>query len=488
MAGKIRTLYLAFKKSLMARLVIGITIPLLIIISLMSVMHYYQELNLFENQLQRTSIRMVDLLAGSLRHAMLTNDRRMINNVLKEVSKQELLSAIEIIDLNGRVQMAVHGSRAGQRRNKKKDGCVECHQFEPEVRPHLTYLRVSPQTVRVVSPIKNEPECAVCHGNTDTHLGVLLVDMSFSDINAHLRQDLGLEFILSLSSVFLVLFSMYLLLNRLLAKRMTDLREPLKRYAAGDFSARMPVTDGPPNILDQLSITFNNMAEQVEAHTKNQEARTALRERAIIEERERIARELHDGFAQLLGYVNTKAMAVRLMLQKDKPKLAEKHLFQLEEAARRMFIDVREAILGLRLTNGCCEDFFKQVQLFAEGYTRLNNLPVTFTVAPNVMLLPLTGETQLQLMRIIQETLANTRKHAEATHVWITFKRHRNQLVLSIKDNGIGFNPETQQIDRPHFGLSIIRERAQAVGATVTITSSPNKGTLIQVIWEGDSI
>ncbi|MFQ5448498.1 MAG: sensor histidine kinase, partial [Saprospiraceae bacterium] len=148
-------------------------------------------------------------------------------------------------------------------------------------------------------------------------------------------------------------------------------------------------------------------------------------------------------------YVNTKAMAVRLMLQKGKPKLAENHLLQLEEAARQMFTDVREAILGLRLTNACCEDFFDQIRLFTEDYTELNGIPVTYAIAPNVIPAPQLddGETQLQLMRIVQEALANVRKHAIASHVWITFRRNRNQLVLSIKDNGVGFNATDIQIE-----------------------------------------
>ena len=76
-----------------------------------------------------------------------------------------------------------------------------------------------------------------------------------------------------------------------------------------------------------------------------------MRQRAIVEERERIARELHDGMAQVLGYVHTKATAVRLLLGRQQTEAATAQLGQLEEAARGLFIDVREAILGLRMTS-----------------------------------------------------------------------------------------------------------------------------------------
>jgi len=205
------------------------------------------------------------------------------------------------------------------------------------------HFSVDKDTVRVAVPIVNESDCFACHNNDDTHLGMLLIDISLADIETHLREDLTMELLITLVTIFVMLLGIYLMLQRLLLHRMRALREPLMGFAKGDFTLRLPVAEGPPNELDYLATTFNEMADKLEKTNNEREERTALREHAIREERERIARELHDGFAQLLGYVSTKVIAIRLFLIKGKVAKAKIQLAQLEDTTQKMFLDVREA-------------------------------------------------------------------------------------------------------------------------------------------------
>ncbi len=469
------------KKSLLVRFAVGITVPVLVVLSVTIVTHYWRESALFEDEVLTVSLGVGDMLLGNLKHAMLNNDQEMLAQIITDSSTIENIQNIQLINLDGQVKVASQPEEVGQRRVSDDVGCKECHQYDPQNRPRSSHLLLSPGVLRVSTPIANEAACQQCHSDTHQHLGVLLVDVSVAEIEQHIRNNLRIELLISSATVIAVIVGMYVLLNRLLVRQMVTLREPLARYAAGDFSTRLPIASGPPNELDRLAITLNQMADRLEQHTREQNERTTLRERAIVEERERIARELHDGFAQLLGYVNTKAMAVRLMLQKGQPRLAEKYLLQLEEAARKMFVDVREAILGLRMTGDCCQDFPGQINVFIQQYSRLHNLPVTVSLHPTLETLSLPNEIALQLMRIIQEALTNIRKHAYATEAWVTIEYTQHHLTLKIKDNGVGFSPSDTQQRRPHFGLGIMRERAATIGATFSVETAPGAGTEIQV-------
>ena len=224
-----------------------------------------------------------------------------------------------------------------------------------------------------------------------------------------------------------------------------------------------------------------DITERVRAEEELEAAR-AFQQSLIDEERQRIARELHDGLAQLLGYVSTKAMAVRLMLKNRQTEAAHQHLLQLEEAARELFVDVRQAILDLKMTVQSDAGLIATLKDFSAQFSRLSGLPVELAIAPAVESLSLTAETELQLLRIVQEALTNVRKHASATNAWISLRLNDGVLELTVSDDGQGFDPDrVRTTHRPHFGLSTMRERAEAIGAEFDLDSEPGAGTRVMV-------
>lgn len=246
----------------------------------------------------------------------------------------------------------------------------------------------------------------------------------------------------------------------------------------GAMDVRLPITY---EVADSDVELLKSVANQISLAIENAQLRE-LRERAILEERERIARELHDGFSQLLGYVNTKAMAVRLMLKNGQIDTADQHLYQLEEAARGLFVDVRSAILDLKMAGQSGSGLTTNLNEYAAQFSLLSGLPVEISIDPGVEYLQLKAETELQLIRIVQEALANIRKHASATKAWVNVNSNNGDLEISIGDNGIGFQPEAfKGNDSSRFGLSMMRERAEAIGAFLEVDSAPNKGTQIIV-------
>lgn len=471
-----------FGLNLRARIAICVALPILLVMSALVLMHHFRERHLLESQIRLSTSQLGEVLMGSLRHAMLVNDSEMIARIITDVGRMENFNEVQLVDSGGQVKIDSDADQIGLVRHTDTAGCVECHQFPPEERPRAVRLQLTPELLRVAQPIANAPECQACHHGENAHLGMLIADISLVDIEDHLREDLERELVISGVTIVLVSLGIYLLIHQLVVRRLIGFDEALLQFADGNFAARLPLAPGPPDEVDRLAETFNQMAQKLERHTQHQQERDKLRHLAIIEERERIARELHDGLAQLLGYVNTKAMAVRLWLKRENLPKAQENLEQLEEAARALFVDTREAILGLRMTGRNGARFSQLVEDYTDQFSRLSDIPVFFACDPAVDDQTISTEAELQLIRIIQEALSNARKHASATRVNVNLWMEEQVMALAIIDNGQGFDlskPAPNQ--RPHFGLSIMRERAQSIHASFHIITAPGEGTEIGV-------
>jgi signal transduction histidine kinase len=119
-----------------------------------------------------------------------------------------------------------------------------------------------------------------------------------------------------------------------------------------------------------------------------------------------------------------------------------------------------------------------------DQFQRLSDFPVYFSVTPVDVAddLALPPENELQLLRIAQEALSNVRKHAQAEHAWVQVEVQGGTFTLRIRDDGKGFAPKKARGNRkPRFGLSTMRERAEAIGAHFEIVSVPQQGTTVLV-------
>lgn len=467
--------------SLRVKVALGVMLPVLLTWSLLSLAHYRNERLLLDDELELTAAELGAMMSGSVRHAMLENDPAMLQNVLADVGRMENVSRVQIIGLDDRVAYDSGGQELGALRRTEEAGCVECHRFPPQSRPRTARLPISEDLMRISTPIGNGPECSGCHEQNTSHLGVLLLDVSFLGVETHVLHNLRNEVAVLIGGAVLGTVAMSLLIHRFIVRRVEAFHRPLAEFAAGEFSARLPAASGANDELGQLAGAFNQMAEALQRHEREQEERNALRQRAIIEERERIARELHDGLAQLLGFVNTKTIAARLTLKSRRLQETDQHLLRLEEAVREMFVEVREAILGLRMA-GRGEGLVATLKDFAAQFSRLNNLPVEVIIQPETEHLPLAVEAELHLLRIIQEALANVRKHASAAKAQVSLRIDGGILELAVSDDGVGFDPEHVCSDRrPRFGLGTMHERAESIGADFRIVSRPSEGTRVTV-------
>jgi signal transduction histidine kinase len=470
------------QRSLRARIALGVGLPVLALLASLSLTHYWNERRLLQGQMELTAYQLGEMLAGSLRHMMLTNDRARLDKVLADVGQMQSVDQVQILDLQGEVKADSQAGVAGTVRGLNDRGCVECHSLPPASMPRAIRLASAPEVLRIGTPIVNDAACAGCHPASQAHLGMLLVDVSLADVDAYVLGNLKLDLGLSGLGTVLVTFGMYFLIHFLVVRRVEAFRRPMADFARGDFQARLATPLAPADELDDLARTFNRMADRLESHAREQELVSELRQEAVLEERDRIARELHDGLAQVLGYVNTKAMAVRLMLHRGQVAAAERNLRQLEEAARGLFTDVREAILGLRATAHAGAGLTASLRDFTEQFSRLSSLPVELVAEAQVEALILPADTELQLLRIVQEALANVRKHASARRAAVLLSKEDGVLDLTVCDDGVGFEPQRPRGDgRPHFGLTTMRERAEAIGAAFSVLSQCGEGTIVHV-------
>jgi signal transduction histidine kinase len=200
---------------------------------------------------------------------------------------------------------------------------------------------------------------------------------------------------------------------------------------------------------------------------------------AIATERLHIAHELHDGLAQVLAYVNTKAQAVREYLRTGRSEEAARQLEQLAAAAREVYTDVREAIIGLRSAAGPDWRLVEALRELVASWEGQSGVACGLRVDDGLRLTP---GTELQVLRIVQEALANVRKHARASRVEIDLRVEAHTLLVTIGDDGVGFRPaELGRSEFPRFGLSIMRERAESIGGRIQVGSSPTGGTLVRL-------
>jgi signal transduction histidine kinase len=191
--------------------------------------------------------------------------------------------------------------------------------------------------------------------------------------------------------------------------------------------------------------------------------------RAVADERARVAREIHDGLAQYLFAISTQVS----MLESGAP--LEQVLPRLKHAATSAQQEARFAVLALSSAGGSAR-FDSALRRYVELLTADGALDVELEVDPQVRLAP---DEQIEVFRIVQEGLGNARRHSGASHVEVSISQQGGRRVVSVSDDGIGFDEATEKSGQ---GVANMRLRAQAIDGELSLTSVPGRGTAIEVV------
>ena len=263
----------------------------------------------------------------------------------------------------------------------------------------------------------------------------------------------------------------------------------LDRLAKG-----LPVEPVPLHLrwpLTRLLTLANMIGQQAGQHAQMRQSNLAYRDQlleqvgkaAVQEERNRLARDLHDSIKQQIFSITVSAAAIKARWEQDLPSV-RRIVDDIERVALEAQVEMQALLQQLRpvaLENvGLVESLRMQCQALgyrtgAEITVELGNLP------PDELLPP---GAQEMIFRIVQEGFANIARHARASHVWLSLRRQRDALLVEIGDDGQGFDP-AQDNELPAsyggMGLSNVRERVRALGGTLAVWSQPGKGTTLHL-------
>jgi two-component system nitrate/nitrite sensor histidine kinase NarX len=219
------------------------------------------------------------------------------------------------------------------------------------------------------------------------------------------------------------------------------------------------------------------VAGQVALVVQNVNAAAELEYKTIVQERTRLAREIHDGLAQTLGFLKLKMAQMRSYLDQGEHDKLSQTMTVCYQSLSEAYQDARQAIDGLRVSQnelGLKEWLVHTVIDFE------NNTGVQVEICEPFQEVELAPEVHAQLIRIVQEALSNVRKHSGGKGVEISSRRVHGDLILEIRDDGIGFQPEDVTVIS-QYGLKGMRERAELIGADFQVISRPGAGTTIRV-------
>lgn len=200
---------------------------------------------------------------------------------------------------------------------------------------------------------------------------------------------------------------------------------------------------------------------------------------AILTERNRLGREIHDGQGQIWSYLQLELQTLRTLYTSNKTEAAERQAERLNEILRSFNEDVRESIAGLKDTGN--SDFMLTLQEYLTWYEKTYKIPINFVWSGEANIQLLRESRAVQLLRIIQEALTNIRKHANAGLVEIRVQKEQQQILVSIEDNGCGF--EAAAIPSGKYGLGIMRERAEEAGFLFEVVSAAGTGTKVTLTF-----
>jgi signal transduction histidine kinase len=206
---------------------------------------------------------------------------------------------------------------------------------------------------------------------------------------------------------------------------------------------------------------------------------------AVLQERERLSRELHDGLAQILGYLTIESkLALSHLAQRDISQ-GERALEEVCQTAEEAYQEIRQSLFDLRTHVTPAQSFLGTLMQYVERFSAYGNLQVDVELK-GTNDLHLNPAVEVQLIRIVQEAMNNIRRHAGAHKAWIRFDLEDDTLRVAIQDDGVGFDLEQVSRSDPssaqHLGLHSMRERATSVGGALEIESWPGQGTCVTVI------
>lgn len=206
--------------------------------------------------------------------------------------------------------------------------------------------------------------------------------------------------------------------------------------------------------------------------------RASERQAAILAERERLARELHDSLAQVLGAVHLRLRALGSSEDADGTPGTALELTELADICEEGYRDARGAILDLQHSSQTDRDLLDGLRAYLRKYSQQCGIEISLeTSLDHDLVLP--PNSEIQIIRVIQEALTNVRKHSGAASAVVRIAQADGTVTFLIEDNGRGFDLSDSLLDRDGFGLHAMRQRMELIGGALLTDSASGRGTRV---------
>jgi signal transduction histidine kinase len=243
----------------------------------------------------------------------------------------------------------------------------------------------------------------------------------------------------------------------------------------GNVIAAFYVTDKED--ADEFGEADQRVIEMLAAHAavaiENARLLERSRELSIVEERNRLARELHDSVSQKLFGLVLGAESAGTLLDRD-PEAAAEQVARLGELAQEALGELRELIFELRPASLEEEGLAATLRKEVDVLRRVHGRDIELRIAGSVKC-----ASEGEVLRVAQEALNNALRHAEAERIELRMEARDGRLIVTVADDGIGFDPADRALRSRRLGLTSMEERALALGGTLNVVSRPGEGTTV---------
>lgn len=483
-----------FPTRLHAKVSLGVILPLLLILGIFTAVGYRSQREATLGELSQLAAYTGRVVESDLRHQMIESDFEGLQGLLDTIGGQEEIRRLYLMDTSAQVIFAPFEKQVGLQLNNSWPECQPCHALPVEQRPDSIVVSTATgeRVFRSMAPIENSAECAKCHGNAEPLIGVLLIDVSVVPFTERLTAYLKQNLLMWISIVAITTLVVYVVLNRLVLRRLAHLNSAIGGMTRGTSPPALP--EGPRDEIGQLVRAFNAMTHQVQTRSEqNQELSQQLRRQSLQrgrllkrlitaqeDERVRVARELHDELGQSLTGLALRAEALERHIRADNGQglvILDQMRSLVTDTTEQMYdiiMDLRPSVL---------DDLGLVSALHAYAGRTLKGSDLQFSIDHQRFHNRLPAEVETALFRTFQEGITNAVRHANASQIRISLACDDRLFAGELVDDGRGFDlKELQPNGHAGRGLGLLgmQERMAQCGGKLEIDTEPGRGTRLR--------
>ncbi len=330
--------------------------------------------------------------------------------------------------------------------------------------------------------VLNGKKMFVSYSRNDATGWILLVALPFHDIMEFSNNTIEVIFFTDILLIFILVIVIIILTRKIVTGHLSNLVSVMKRISSGDLGARFPVSG--TDEFAKMGILFNQLAELREKYTYKMEKEVRKRTEAIsrlqqenirlrvLEEKERIFRNLHDSLGARLTNIFISNNVALSVLPENNELLADM-LSRIEKNAELAISDLKEIIFdhGEKRAIIDLTEFF---MINIKSRLELKNINLKYRIKHRDIINSIPGGLRMEIEKIFQELVTNVLKHSEASLVTIDLRATESRIILSFKDDGIGYDKEREL--SVGYGLSGILDRIKKMDGSIKIKTAPKAG------------